>query len=118
MRIRFLAALLFLIAVVAGILFFMRSKNDKGEVTVLLKPLVRGTPLDPSKIMFVIEYDYIRTLSARLIGTEKDGTYRNELAESISFDPSKKIVKIVLKKTQFSDGSFITAHDVAADLAG
>ncbi|MBS1983546.1 MAG: hypothetical protein JST16_05180 [Bdellovibrionales bacterium] len=114
MRSRILAAFLFLVPVTAGILYFMGAQKAQEGVAVLLKPQARGTTLDPSKIMFIIEYDYIRTLSARLIGTEKDGTYRNELAESISFDPTKTLVKIALRKAQYSDGSPITARDVEA----
>lgn len=71
MRSRILAAFLFLVPVTAGILYFMGAQKAQEGVVVLLKPQARGTTLDPSKIMFIIEYDYIRTLSARLIGTEK-----------------------------------------------
>lgn len=88
------------------------KQHRQEEVVVLLKPLGRGAVLDPTKIMFVTEYDYLRTMTARLIGIDRDGTYRNELAESVSFDTTKKNIKIVLRKASFSDGTPITARDV------
>ncbi len=72
--------------------------------------------LDPAKLRFVQEYFAIDNMTAKLVGTGKDGQYINDLAESLEFSDDKKTIKIKIKNAKFSDGSPITATDVAKSI--
>mgnify|MGYP003387709199 CR=1 FL=1 len=72
---RIIAALVFLILVCAGILVFMKRHRTE-DVVVLLKPLGRGAVLDPTKIMFVTEYDYLRDQKEHQDRSPKSGLFR------------------------------------------
>ena len=46
--------------------------------------------LDPAKLRFVQEYFAIDNMTAKLVGTGKDGQYIIDLAESLEFSDDKK----------------------------
>jgi len=90
----------------------MSNHNDSKIQTNLLGRFP-GNKLDPATLRFVQEYFILDNLAVKLVYLSANESYENELAESITFSESNKTIQIKLKMAYYSDGSLITATDVA-----
>jgi ABC-type transport system substrate-binding protein len=95
--------------------FFWSQKFD-GVIRTNLLGFKIDDSLDPVNLRFVQEYFVLDNMAVKLVGIGKDHEYINDLARTISFAADRRTMDVVLKKAYFSDGSLITAADVAASL--
>jgi len=86
------------------------KKNDK--ITALLKPITKGSIIDPAKVRLAAEYYYIENMTIRLIELLNSGEYENQLAENIEYKNGKKDIYFTIKDAFFSDGTKITTRDI------
>lgn len=72
--------------------------------------------MDPALLDFVQQYFILDNMMIKLVGIGDQDEYTNELADKIEFSENNKTITVTLKKRKFSDGTLITAEDVAKSL--
>ena len=86
--------------------------SNKDILNVSITPLAQETVMDPSTVYFLNEYYLIENLSLRLVEMDAKEGYKLMLASSINIDISKKIYRISIKETYFSNGDRVLIEDV------
>lgn len=99
------------IAIVATL--FARRENS---VRTNLFGYKREDQLEPTRLKFVQEYYVLDNVAAKLVELGKLGEYQNALAEEFRIAEDGRSIHIKLRKAVFSDGTAITATDVASSI--
>jgi len=87
-------------------------KNDK-KIVVAMKENEDESVLDPSQLWLADKYVVMDNLSIKLVHINSKNDYELVLADKIDISNDGRTVDIKLKTAFFSDGTQITAHDVA-----
>jgi oligopeptide transport system substrate-binding protein len=85
------------------------KRKVKQEITVNIG--AEPAKLDSRKARFLTEYNIIRTFNEGLFRIDKNGVVTEAIANNFSLVDEGKTYKISLKKTYWSNGDRVTAHD-------